>query len=52
MSRAEPWRNEPDGRRKRTLRTKAAILDALIELVGEGVMRPTARQIATQHADE
>jgi AcrR family transcriptional regulator len=45
---AEPWRNEPDGRRQRTLRTKAAILDALIELVGEGVMRPTARQIASR----
>jgi TetR/AcrR family transcriptional regulator, regulator of autoinduction and epiphytic fitness len=46
--RPEPWRNEPDGRRQRTLRTKAAILDALIELVGEGVMRPTARQIANR----
>jgi TetR/AcrR family transcriptional regulator of autoinduction and epiphytic fitness len=47
-SRANPWTAEPDGRRQRTLRTRAAILDALLELVGEGVMRPTARQIASR----
>jgi len=48
VNRPESWRAEPDGRRQRTLRTRAAILDALIELVAEGVMRPTARQIAAR----
>jgi len=48
VSRADPWQTETDGRRQRTLRTRAAILDALIALVGDGVRRPTARQIATR----
>lgn len=40
------WEAEPDGRRQRTLRTRAAIVDALIALVGAGNHRPTAREIA------
>jgi TetR/AcrR family transcriptional regulator, regulator of autoinduction and epiphytic fitness len=48
VNRPEHWANEPDGRRQRALRTRAAILDALITLVAEGTHRPTARQIATR----
>jgi AcrR family transcriptional regulator len=44
----EPWRGEPDGRRQRSLRTRDAILDALLALLREGVRRPTARQIAAR----
>jgi AcrR family transcriptional regulator len=46
--RVVPWRAEPDGRRQRTLRTRAAILDGLVELISEGVKRPTTRQIASR----
>jgi AcrR family transcriptional regulator len=48
VTRAEPWRAEPDGRRQRSLRTRDAILEALLALLREGVRRPTARQIAAR----
>ncbi len=35
-----------DGRRARGLRTRQAIIDALLELVGEGDVAPTAQRIA------
>jgi AcrR family transcriptional regulator len=36
----------PDGRVRRSEKSRAAILDALFELVGEGVLQPTAQQVA------
>jgi AcrR family transcriptional regulator len=36
----------PDGRVLRGERSREAIVDALFELVGEGVLRPTAQQVA------
>ena len=35
-----------DGRTKRSLRTRAAVVDAVLELVKEGDLRPTAPRIA------
>lgn len=35
-----------DGRRARGMRTRAAIIDSLLELVGEGDLGPTAQRIA------
>ena len=35
-----------DGRRLRSVRSKQAIVDAMIELVSDGVLAPTAQQIA------
>lgn len=35
-----------DGRARRSERSRRAIVDALFALVGEGVLRPTARQVA------
>lgn len=35
-----------DGRARRSVRSRRAIVDALFALVGEGVLRPTARQVA------
>lgn len=37
---------EMDGRRARGVRTRAAIIDALLELVGSGDLAPTAQRIA------
>ena len=37
-----------DGRRVRSLRTRNAILDALMDLVEDGILAPTAQQIATR----
>jgi len=36
----------PDGRSARTLRTRAAVVDAMLSLFEEGDLRPTARRIA------
>jgi AcrR family transcriptional regulator len=38
--------SQPDGRALRSERSRAAMLEALFELVGEGVLRPTAAQVA------
>ena len=35
-----------DGRAERTARTREAITDALFQLVGGGILRPTAQQVA------
>ncbi len=35
-----------DGRVRRGVRSRAAIVSALFDLIGEGVMRPTAQQVA------
>jgi AcrR family transcriptional regulator len=37
---------ELDGRARRSARSRRALLDALFALVGEGVLRPTAQQVA------
>ncbi len=37
-----------DGRRARGERTRLRVLDALLELVEEGVLRPTAQQVAAR----
>jgi len=39
-------RAELDGRARRSQRSRAAIVDALHGLVGEGILQPTAQQIA------
>jgi AcrR family transcriptional regulator len=36
----------PDGRVRRSEKSRAAIVDAVFELVGEGVLQPTAQQVA------
>jgi AcrR family transcriptional regulator len=36
----------PDGRVRRSEKSRAAIVDALFALIGEGVLRPTAQQVA------
>lgn len=38
----------PDGRSVRAERTRAAIVDGLLDLLGEGVVQPTVEQIATR----
>lgn len=38
--------NKVDGRRARGMRTRAAIIDSLLELVAEGDLSPTAQRIA------
>lgn len=38
--------NKLDGRRARGMRTRAAIIDSLLDLVGEGDLSPTAQRIA------
>jgi len=37
-----------DGRVARTARTRSAIVDGLFELVGEGILRPTAQEVAAR----
>jgi len=37
---------ELDGRARRSVRSRAAIVQALFDLVGEGVLQPTAQQVA------
>jgi AcrR family transcriptional regulator len=39
-------RREPDGRTLRSERSRESMVAALFELVGEGVLRPTAQQVA------
>ncbi len=36
----------PDGRVLRSERSRESIVEALFELIGEGVLRPTAQQVA------
>lgn len=36
----------PDGRRLRSERSRQAIIDAMLDLVGEGVLIPTAQQVS------
>ena len=36
----------PDGRQQRGLRNRSALVQALFDLIGEGVLQPTAQQIA------
>jgi AcrR family transcriptional regulator len=43
-----PSLEETDGRRARAVRTKAAIVAALLDLVREGSLAPTAKEIATR----
>ncbi len=38
--------NVADGRRARSERSRQAIIDAMLELVGEGVLVPTAQQVS------
>ena len=40
--------SEQDGRVRRRLRNRGAILDALLELYGEGHLRPSIRQVAAR----
>ncbi|MEM1051573.1 MAG: TetR/AcrR family transcriptional regulator, partial [Pseudomonadota bacterium] len=35
-----------DGRRRRSVRTQEKIVDALIELIGQGNQNPTAQEVA------
>lgn len=37
-----------DGRRRRSLQSRQRIIDAIIELVGEGVLEPTAEQVSAR----
>lgn len=39
-------REASDGRARRSQRSRAAMVEALFELVGEGVLQPTAQQVA------
>src|SRR5580698_5644369 len=43
---ATPKTEDVDGRRARGERTRIRVLDALLELVEEGNMRPTAQEVA------
>ena len=43
-----PTRSEDDGRVQRSVRSRERILDALTELVSEGVLQPTAQQVAAR----
>ena len=36
----------PDGRQQRGLRNRTALVQALFDLIGEGILQPTAQQIA------
>ena len=36
----------PDGRRQRSERSKQAIIEAILEMIGEGILIPTAQQIS------
>jgi AcrR family transcriptional regulator len=36
----------PDGRRKRSERSRQAIITSLLELIGEGILVPTAQQVS------
>ena len=46
MPRASRKSLEPDGRTLRSERSRESMVAALFELVGEGVLRPTAQQVA------
>lgn len=37
---------KPDGRRLRSVRSRELIIDAMLSLVGEGILAPTAQQVA------
>lgn len=43
-----PSLQETDGRRARAVRTKSAIVGALLDLVREGTLAPTAKEIASR----
>jgi len=43
---SEPRPGSADGRVRRSEKSRAAIVEALFELVGEGVLQPTAQQVA------
>ena len=42
----KPEAESADGRVRRSAKSRAAIVDALFALIGEGVLRPTAQQVA------
>jgi len=42
-----PPESATDGRQRRSERSREAIVQALLDLVGEGVLQPTAQQVAT-----
>lgn len=44
----EPTKQRTDLRRHRSVTTRKKIADAMLELLGEGVMRPTAEQVAAR----
>jgi AcrR family transcriptional regulator len=47
MSRSSPGNGaQPDGRRLRSERSRQAIIDAMLQLVEEGVLVPTAQQVS------
>lgn len=46
MRDVKPESESADGRVRRSEKSRAAIVDALFELVGEGVLQPTAQQVA------
>lgn len=48
MSLQAPSSTQADGRTARALRTRQAIVDALLDLLQEGELRPTAVQVATR----
>jgi len=35
-----------DGRARRAARTRDAVVEAILSLIGEGILRPTARQLS------
>ena len=43
-----PHQPAPDGRVRRSQRSGQVIVEALLKLVGAGVLEPTAQQVATQ----
>ncbi len=45
---ATPAESPTDGRVKRSERSREAIVQALLDLVGEGTLRPTAQQVAAR----
>ena len=43
-------RGEPDGRKARRTRNREAVLDAVLELFGEGIVEPAAPDVAAWRA--
>jgi AcrR family transcriptional regulator len=48
MSPGARKKQQPDGRTARGARSRETIIDALFELVGQGILRPTAQDVATR----